>query len=46
MHTLCLSGENGHGKSALLDAITWSLWGESRRAKTSTMNWSASARTR
>ena len=33
MHTLCLSGENGHGKSALLDAMTWSLWGESRAGK-------------
>ncbi|MBN1583762.1 MAG: SMC family ATPase [Anaerolineae bacterium] len=26
----CLTGDNGHGKSAILDAITWSLWGYSR----------------
>ena len=26
----CLCGDNGHGKSALLDAITWALWGHSR----------------
>ncbi len=28
----CLSGENGHGKSAILDAMTWALWGEARKA--------------
>ena len=30
IHVACLAGENGAGKSALLDAITWSLWGKSR----------------
>lgn len=28
----CLTGQNGHGKSAILDAITWALWGEARKA--------------
>ncbi len=30
IHIACLCGDNGHGKSALLDAITWALWGRSR----------------
>ena len=30
VHVACLCGDNGHGKSALLDAITWSLWGWAR----------------
>src|SRR6185437_9901312 len=29
-HVLCLSGDNGHGKSALLDAMTWALFGRAR----------------
>lgn len=30
MHVACLCGGNGHGKSALLDAITWGVWGKAR----------------
>ena len=30
IHVACLSGNNGHGKTALLDSITWALWGKSR----------------
>ena len=30
IHVACLCGDNGHGKSALLDSITWALWGTAR----------------
>ncbi|NQW22910.1 MAG: SMC family ATPase [SAR202 cluster bacterium] len=30
IHVACLCGGNGHGKSALLDSITWALWGKAR----------------
>ena len=30
IHVACLCGDNGNGKSALLDALTWALWGKAR----------------
>ncbi|MGA1603045.1 MAG: exonuclease subunit SbcC [Prochlorothrix sp.] len=30
LHTACICGANGAGKSSLLEAITWVLWGQSR----------------
>lgn len=30
IHVACLVGQNGAGKSSLLDAITWTLWEEGR----------------
>jgi exonuclease SbcC len=30
LHTACVCGPNGAGKSSLLEAIAWSVWGQSR----------------
>src|SRR5438105_4942168 len=30
IHVAVLTADNGHGKSALLDAITWGVWGRAR----------------
>ena len=30
LHVACISGANGAGKSSLLEAIAWAVWGESR----------------
>lgn len=33
IHVACLSGENGAGKSTILDAITWCIWEKSRASQ-------------
>lgn len=30
LHTACICGSNGSGKSSLLESITWAIWGRSR----------------
>ncbi|HKJ38207.1 MAG TPA: AAA family ATPase, partial [Anaerolineales bacterium] len=37
----CISGQNGAGKSSLLDAITWSLFGEARGKSSDVINLNA-----
>jgi len=33
LHLAVLCGQNGHGKSALLDGMTWALWGKARGSR-------------
>jgi exonuclease SbcC len=30
VHLACIAGDNGNGKSAIIDAMTWALWGKAR----------------
>ncbi len=32
LHTACICGANGAGKSSLLEAMTWAIWGKTRTA--------------
>jgi exonuclease SbcC len=38
IHLACISGANGAGKSSLLDAITWVLFGQARRRDDALIN--------
>lgn len=42
LHTACICGANGAGKSSLLEAITWVVWGECRTASDDDLIYSGS----
>jgi len=39
----CIAGENGAGKSSLLDAVTWALFGRARKSDESVINTASDA---
>jgi len=41
IHLACLTGDNGNGKSAIIDAMTWALWGKARAASDDDLIYSA-----
>ena len=38
LHVACITGRNGAGKSTMLDAMTWALFGEARKNDDSLIN--------
>lgn len=38
LHVACITGRNGAGKSTMLDAMTWALFGEARKNDDSVIN--------
>ncbi len=38
LHVACITGQNGAGKSSMLDAITWALFGKARASEEAIIN--------